>query len=369
MARIAQALATSFLLCAALSPAVAEVNRIVLRINDRIATLYDYERLKEDRIDAITRARMPSERRQELLARVGEATMRDLYDEVLVLSRADQLGVTPSEQSIRDAIDRSKGSMGIDSEEQFRAALLQSSMTLEDLREQMRKSLMLQEVISREVHTQVDLQEEDLRRYYQSHLAEFELPVRLRLREIVVLESNQSTPDSLQELATSLRQRILAGSLSEEDLAASKESGRTTGWIDLGWVEEKDLDADLANAALGLAEGEISAPVAARGGLHLLQAVERLEAGVQSFKDVESKIRGKEGNRLFNEELIRYTKKLEDSSYIVIDPPPDAAGFQAATVRDDLPADGLESVLSELGGGQPATEPAAEPAAIEPDSL
>lgn len=366
--RLTSAAVALLLMGLAALPAVADVNRIVLRINDRIATLYDYERLKADRVRAIARRPMAPERRQELLARVGEVTMRDLYDETLVLSRADQLSIQPSEQALRDALESSKANMGIETEEQFRNALAQAQMTVEDLREQMRRNLMLQEVISREVSSRVSVQEEDLRRYYQSHLEEFEMEARLRLREIVVLESEEVSAEARQELADEVRRKILADELSDEEHSRLREEGRTTGWIDLGWVERGDLDAELAGPALELQAGEVSAPIAGRGGLHLLQAVERRDAGVRPFIEVEDEIRARESNRIFQEELAEYSKELEGRSYIVVDPPPEAAGFLADTAGDERPTDSFEDALEELTGQRPGAA-AEEPQPEEsPDS-
>ena len=368
MARTTRILASSVLLLAgfaAATPTVAEVNRIVLRINDRIATLYDYERLKQERVTAITRASIAPERRQELLSRVGETTMRDLYDETLVLSRADQLDVQPSEQAIRNEVERSKANMGIETHEQIRAALSQSRMTLEDLRELMKKNLMLQEVISREVSTQVNVQEEDLRRYYQSHLEDFEMAARVRLREIVVLESGEADPEALRELAHSVREQVLGDSLSDESLAELRDGGKTTGWIDLGWVEREDLDAELASVAMELAAGEVSPPIDGRGGFHLLQALERRDAGIRPFREVEEEIRNRESNRVFQQELIKFSKRLEDSSYIVLNPPPEAAGFLTTSAEEDRPTDSFDDAFAELTGSAP---PAPEAADEDPDS-
>ena len=63
--------------------AAVEVNRIVLRVNNRIVTLFDYEQRKQARIDAIRRAELSPEQRQELLDGVGEEVLRTLFEEML----------------------------------------------------------------------------------------------------------------------------------------------------------------------------------------------------------------------------------------------------------------------------------------------
>ena len=69
------------------------------------------------------------------------------------------------------------------------------------------------------------------------------------------------------------------------------ESGATSNVIELGWVDQGDLEPSLDAAAWKLEVGEISAPILARGGLHLLQLVDKKEPEVKSFKEVEDAIR------------------------------------------------------------------------------
>ena len=51
----------------------ADINRIVLRVNDEIATLWEFQQRRRSRIAEIQRADLPPERRQRLLADVGAA--------------------------------------------------------------------------------------------------------------------------------------------------------------------------------------------------------------------------------------------------------------------------------------------------------
>ena len=202
------------LLClgAGISPgfAVEEVNRIVLRINERIVTLADYEKAKRERLAALSRAEIPEARRQELMATAGEDTLRDLYEEMLVLSRADQLGVEIPASAVREEIEQTKKNFGIETEEDFEKALAQSNMTREELRAQIEKGMMVREVFGREVNPRVNVEEEDLRRYYRSHPEQFEEPRRLKLREVVILDSSGESEDERNRIASRLRADLLA---------------------------------------------------------------------------------------------------------------------------------------------------------------
>lgn len=333
-------------------PANAEVNRIVLRVNDRIATLYDYEKLKRDRIRTLMRSNVPEDERQRQMAEVGVETLKGMFEEMLLLSRADQLDVRVPPSELQRALEQTKESFGIRTEQEYEEALRQSGMTRDLLREQIRNSIRIREVFALEVYPEVGVEEEDLRRYYGTHQEEFETTAAHKLREVVVLDSSGMAPAEMDELARKLREAIVAGE-AEALLLESEGAGQTTGWIELGWVEAGDLDPELEVAVAELEEGAVSEPVAARGGLHLIQLVEARPARVREFAEVRDEIEAAERDRRFQKKLAEHMSQLEDAAFIVANPPVDAAGFRAGRERGATA--GTEELVPGLGTTSPGT--------------
>jgi peptidyl-prolyl cis-trans isomerase SurA len=308
----------------------AETNRIVIRVNDRIATLFDYQQRRDERIDSIRRSPQLSPKQvQERLARAGEDTLKEIYEELLVLSRADQLDVRISASDIDRAMARMKESYGIKSEAEFQQALQSFGMTAEIYREQIRTNLMIREVMGREVNSRIDLEEEDLRRYYRSHPEEFEIPSQVNLREVVILQADSSEVQESAKLATEIRERLSATEDFEAVVGPYAETGATSNVIELGWVHQGDLESSLDAAAWNLSEGEISEPVLARGGLHLVQLLAKKESAIKPFKEVEDEIRSREENRVYQEQLSTFIDELEAKSYVEVHPPPETPGITA----------------------------------------
>ncbi len=119
---------------------------------------------------------------------MGEATFKDMYEELLLESRADQLAIEVAESQVDAGIENMKKNFGIENDEQFSAALAQSGITEAGLREQLRKNIRMRDVMSREVQSRIQVDEEDLRRVYRKNIEQFRQPEQLQLREIVVLE-------------------------------------------------------------------------------------------------------------------------------------------------------------------------------------
>ena len=117
-----------------------------------------------------------------------------------------------------------------------------------------------------------------------------------------------------------------------------------------------------------LESGEVGAPVAARGGLHILQVLERESAAQQPFKEVADRIARVERDRLFRQEYQEFMRELREAAYISIhELPEDAQEFDIGQSADrlvfeDEVEDALEAPLEPMtveedGGAAPGQIP------------
>ncbi len=375
------ALAAAGLLAGGAAAATADVvTRFVMRINDEVATLHEYEkrRAELERI-ILERDDLTLQQRREALEQTPERVFRQMYEELLLLSRARQLGITVSDQQVEEQLVRIREQMGLRTDQEFQQALAMSGMTLEELREQARRSLLSQSVIGREVYSQIDVDEEILRRYYRDNPDRFMVPERLRLREVVVLEDK--TPDAGERLrlAEEIRAEVTGGRGLDEVAEEREEGGLVSGLIDVGWISAGDLSAELEGAVWGLQAGQISEPIAARGGTHLVEVVAREPAALKPFAEVEEEVRDIERQRRATEEFEEYFTRLENEAFVRLDPPPGAEFFRRLTAEPlqgpgDLLApaqDGTAPDGTAPDGAAPEGAPpgAPDPAAEEPPAV
>ena len=310
-------------------------NHVVLRVNDRIATLYDYQRAVDGQIDQVRGAPgLTEQQRQELIADAGRVVMKFLFEELLILSRADQLAVVVDESQVEDQMRATRERIGVQNEEQFRQALAQQGMREEEFREQIRKQLRGNVVRGREVAPRVALEDEDLRRFYRDNQERFRVPERARFEEVVVLEATVPA-DRMAPLAALARTRLMSGGTAAE-VAEGLGEGVTD--VDVGWVTPGDLAPALDAVAWDLEVDGVADAIAARGGLHVLKMLERTPATIQPFEDVRDAIQAEERNRLFGEEYDLYMNELAEAAYIVERLPEGAEGYrpvEAPSLDDD----------------------------------
>ncbi len=326
-------------------------NRVVLRVNDRIATLYDYQRAVAEQVGMIRSAPgLTGPERQERVADAGRFIMKGLFEELLLMSRADQLAVVVDESEVEDQIRATRERSGLENEELFRQALAQQGMREEDFRQQIHKQLRSNVVRGREVASRVVVEDEDMRRFYRDNEERFRIPERARFEEVVVLEGVVPA-ERMAPLAALARTRLMAGDTAAE-VAEALGEGVTP--VDVGWVTAGDLASALDAVAWDLEVDGVGDAIAARGGLHVLKMLERTPATVQPFEEVRDAIQQEERSRLFSEEYDLYLTELADAAYIVERLPEGAEGYRPVE-SPSLDADAL-GLLAPFGPGAQAPD-------------
>jgi peptidyl-prolyl cis-trans isomerase D len=126
----------------------------------------------------------------------------------------------------------------------------------------------------------VEVSEDDAKRAYQDRLSRYSTPERRQVQQIVFANADEAKMASER----------LAGGLDFAALA--KERNLTDKDIDLGTVAKSEIiDQAVANAAFGLAEGAVSAPVAGRFGTAIVRTVKIEPGSTRPFAEVEADIK------------------------------------------------------------------------------
>lgn len=337
-----------------------DVNRIVLRVNDEIFTLFDYEMKKARRSAALLNdpAISPSQR-QERIGAVGKEVMQEALHEMLLMSQARRAAVTVSDAEVDASIDDVKKSQGIENEEDFQIALGQAGLTLEALRANFRQEMISGRLVQKEVTTKIEVTDDELRSYYRTHPDEFRTPEERKLREVIVLEASGLPDGELKRTAEKLQQELSApGAKAAEIVGRYQDQGYSSSLIDLGWLKKDELEKSLSEAAWGLEIGSYALPIKARGGYHVVFLEEKRGGELQPFADVQNQILMRERQKRFGKEYRSYLAQLEKGSYIQESTPAEAVGYRAllGAVAEEDELQGFRAPLApeEPAAGTPA---------------
>jgi len=154
---------------------------------------------------------------------------------------------------------------------------------LKRLLKQYYEEMLVREYVEQEIVRTIQVTDDEIRNYYNSHLSEFVLPDRYRIREIVVPTAEDAS-DVLRRLAVGESFEQIA---ARESIGASRTSGG-----DLGWIPREKLDPDVARLVAGLRPGEISAKaVQTEMGFHILKLVASEPSRVQTLEEAKPAIK------------------------------------------------------------------------------
>ncbi len=194
----------------------------------------------------------------------------------------------------------------------------------------------------------IEVDDEALRDYFESHRSEFVARQERAMRHILVSVSagaDEATQQSAEDKAAALLERIRGG----EDFAAlaqenSDDPGSAASGGDLGWVERGLMVAPFEEAAFALEKGEVSELVRTDFGYHIIEVTDirgGKEADFESVRDqVDAAYRKFESESLYFD----YAERMAESAYensASLTPAAEALGLTIQTsgwlTRDSVP--------------------------------
>ena len=144
------------------------------------------------------------------------------------------------------------------------------------------------------------ISDENLEGYYQAHLEEFKIPLRMRARSIRV-KTRKEAEEILKELNEGAAFERLA--MKKSIHPAAPRAGN------IGWFGKGEKDPALEKVASSLEKGQISDIVKTEAGYEIIKLTNKKGGDVRSLKEVEKAIRIKLTLQRFEQERQRYYKQ------------------------------------------------------------
>ncbi|HLK11624.1 MAG TPA: peptidylprolyl isomerase [Candidatus Binatia bacterium] len=274
-------------LAAALRPSGAEVvDRIVATVDGEPITLREVERYAADRGS-------PNLSHEQILQALitDKLLEREVKAEGIVV-RDDDIDAYVAEIKSRNHLDDGA----------FTHALAAQGMTLEAYRARVKSEIEKTQLVSREIRGHVTVSPQEIERYYQAHLTDYETGARVTVRDIF-FPLDAGTDAGLEEHMRAKAEEVRALAVdgrSFEDLARqfSEGPGADKGGL-LGTFARGEMDPPLEEAAFKLAPKEVSPVVRTSKGFHILRADAVTAPGHRPLDDVRDDIR----ESLYNQQL------------------------------------------------------------------
>ncbi len=300
-------------------PAAAKVvERIIARVNAEIITQRMYEReLATLRNQLAKEASGPT---FEIRYRESaQNTLRELVDHALLVQKAKDLDINV-ETDIVKRMDQFRKDSNLATLEDLQREVEKAGMLFEDYKDQLRRSLLVREVISRDVGRSVLITRDDARKYFEGHKEEFRSPGGVHLAEVFI-SAEKRKPEEAAKRAQEALAELKAGARFAEVVKKYSDAPSAKDEGDLGFFKAGTQMAAGLGAAIDKTEvGETTDPIELKLGYVIIKVVERLSPGLPPFDEVEQRVEGFLYNQRMTPALRVYLTQLRKDSYVVIAP-------------------------------------------------
>jgi peptidyl-prolyl cis-trans isomerase SurA len=255
----------------------------------------------------------------------------ELINDELLQQRARQLSLEANDGEVEDKFTEFKSPF---TEEEFQRQLKERGVTVDDLKQDIRRQISVDKLLNREVVSKISITDQDVANFYNENRSQFNVAeTQYRIAQIVVTPHkdpqvrNRKNDDATTDIearrkCAALSQQLRGGAdFSTIAMDYSEDPVSAPSGGDLGFIPESSLnqsDPLLKKAVLALKPGEISDVIHLRDGYRILKLIAKEAPGQRELSDpqVQQSIRDTLRNR--KEQLLRaaYIASLRDQAKV-----------------------------------------------------
>jgi len=283
---------------------------IMIRVNDEILTMSEFE-------DRLTQelSQLSPEPEGKDLELIAKRLLDNSANEMILLERAKEKGITADDTSVEAAVQSLRKENGLEDDKKFEAALKESGLTVETLKQRYRRSLLMSRAAQSEIKP-TEITTEELRQVYEKNKEQYAVPAKIHLEQVIFpVAKDQSDLEAVDKRARALMKRVSEGADLKAELTLAGVKLQ-----DLGEIPVDDLRPELVKMLDQLPLNTFSDPLATPGGIQLLRVLKKIPAGYRSFDSVKEEIRRQESERLFREQQGGLIDKLKKDYLVELHP-------------------------------------------------
>jgi peptidyl-prolyl cis-trans isomerase SurA len=325
MRRIALTSALVFFAAVGLVAQKGEIlEQILVKVNGDIITKTDLEQ----RQIAALRQRDPNFRPandgelQKALVEVTPDVIVNAIDELLLVQRGRELGYTLSTERFNSIIENIKKENKLETDEQFQAALKQENMTIDDLRRQIERQMLISQVQQVEVAGKISVAEDEVKKYYEANRETFTTQPQITLREILVAVGstdkgvNVAEDDAAKAKAEDIRKRLLGGEPFARLASEVSDSGSKANGGLIGPISRTDLSPELLKEIDPLKVGDLTPVLRTTRGYQIIKLESRTDTKVKTLDEARAEIADRLAGDKQRGHMLTYLRQLRAQAII-----------------------------------------------------
>ncbi len=249
--------------------------------------------------------------------RLKKDVLETLINNELLYQESVRGGYGPSELKVEMQFSNIKGQFGTEGE--FLDMLSKRGYTADELREELGKIMAIDDYISGEVATGLDVTDGEIRGYYDDNPNVFQEPESLRASHILIMVEDM-TDEKQKKTAyrkiEDIKKKIDKGEPFESLAKEYSECPSNAQGGDLGYFQRGQMVKPFEDAVFALEAGEISDIVETRFGYHLIKLVDKRPERTVQFEEVKSDIEQFLGEQKVFAQLKKVVERLKSEVQI-----------------------------------------------------
>jgi peptidyl-prolyl cis-trans isomerase C len=204
-------------------------------------------------------------------------------------------------------------------ESAYQMALEQQGFTEEQFEAELRRQMLIEELIRSQVYDQVEVQEEAMRGFYDANPQYFQQPEQVAARHIILTTDDDPSEDeraALQAELAGIREEIVNGADFAEMARTHSQGPSGPDGGSLGVFGRGQMVPEFEEQAFSLEVGAISEVFETDFGYHIVQVTERVPATTLSFEESREQIREFLIEAERNESAQEYVEDLRDAATV-----------------------------------------------------
>src|SRR2546425_1282571 len=266
------------------------VDEIIAWINSDIILKSDYElrkaAIRNDLAEPAPRGRGLQGAQLEQAFNDGQKILlRDLIDETLLLQQAKDMGLNADLEVIK-TMEQLRQERKLASLDDLEKAIVAQGFSVDEFKQNIKTRYLTSQVLQREVYGRVIVTTDEMKKYYDTNVKNFDRPAGIRVREISVYTENRG-PAEIESQKKKIEDALAAvkkGDNFAEVASKYSESQTAQGGGDLGFFVKGELDKPLEDLASKLEKGQVTDIIPLRDGFMILKLDDKHEGGILPFE-------------------------------------------------------------------------------------
>jgi len=305
---------------AAPAPAVkvqTDPKAIVVKVGDKALTKGELDE-QVGRIMASPQLQsMPPESMSTMEPRISKDIIERFVGQCVLLHEADVKKVTVTDKDRQTLMDEIKASLpeGMTLEQ----AITSTGSSLAEFEKQVGEDLKIRKLLEAQTEAVPAPTTEEIRAFYTNSPASFQLPENAHVRHILIKCDPKDTDAAKKEKkqkAESLREQLVKGADFAELAKANSDCPSKAKGGDLGRITKGRTVPPFELAVFSQELKAIGPVVETDFGYHIIQVLDKKDAGLLSFEDAEKDIKEELLNKKRQQAVSEYVKKLKSEAKI-----------------------------------------------------